>query len=75
MSPYNLLLAAHYTTLNPPPGLPPNFAKCGDPNGADDNSLGWAPCTTEAPQFMLFKLDEADAEASAMGDPIIPKVE
>jgi para-nitrobenzyl esterase len=50
-----------------------NFAKYSDPNGKDTDSLGWVPCTEEAPQFMLFKLDDKDAEASAMGDPIIPE--
>ena len=50
-----------------------NFAKYSDPNGKDTDSLGWAPCTEEAPQFILFKLDDKDAEASAMGDPIIPE--
>ena len=47
-----------------------NFAKYGDPNGEDAEALGWKPCTAEQPQFMLFRLDEKDAEASAMGDPI-----
>ncbi len=50
-----------------------NFAKYSDPNGKETDSLGWVPCTEEAPQFMLFKLDDKDAEASAMGDPIIPE--
>ena len=51
-----------------------NFAKYSDPNGAEGSKdLGWQPCTTEAPQFMLFKLNESDAEASEMGEPIIPE--
>ena len=49
-----------------------NFAKYSDPNG-EGSELGWAPCTAESPQFMLFKLDDKDAEASEMGDPIIPE--
>jgi len=50
-----------------------NFAKYGDPNGnAEGAGLGWTPCTEEAPQFMLFKLDANDAEASQMGEPILP---
>jgi len=48
-----------------------NFAKFSDPNG-ENNALGWEPCTAENPQFMLFKLDANDAEASEMGDPILP---
>jgi len=48
-----------------------NFAKYGDPNG-EDGSLGWRPCTAADPQFMLFKLDAADKEASEMGAPILP---
>ena len=53
-----------------------NFAKYIVPNGAPDRKegegLGWTPCTAEKPQFMLFKLDANDAEASEMGDPIAP---
>ena len=49
-----------------------NFAKCGDPNG-EGQGLGWEPCTSERPQFMLFKLDGNDAEASEMGAPILPQ--
>ena len=45
-----------------------NFAKYGDPNGA--NGGAWTPYTKATPDFMLFKLDEAEAEASEMGDPI-----
>ena len=51
-----------------------NFAKYGDPNGDTSNaeqstsSIGWEPCTAEKPQFMLFKLDDKDQEASAMGE-------
>ncbi|MBO5932141.1 MAG: carboxylesterase family protein [Bacteroidaceae bacterium] len=45
-----------------------NFAKYGDPNGA--NGGEWTPCTKENPEFMLFKLDEADVENSEMGAPI-----
>ena len=46
-----------------------NFAKYGDPNGERDG-LGWEVCTAENPQFMLFKLDDKDTEASVMGEPI-----
>lgn len=45
-----------------------NFAKYGDPNGA--NGGEWTPCTKDNPNFMLFKLDEADVENSEMGAPI-----
>ncbi len=41
-----------------------NFAKTGEPGE------GWAPYTKENPEFMVFKLDENDAEASAMGEPV-----
>ena len=43
-----------------------NFAKNSDPG------LNWAPCTKDAPGFMLFKLDVNDAEASEVGAPIKP---
>ena len=46
-----------------------NFAKYSDPNG-NGEGLGWKPCTEEAPQFMIFKLDDNDNEASQMGEPI-----
>jgi para-nitrobenzyl esterase len=49
-----------------------NFAKYGDPNGNGKDGMGWTPCTTESPQFMLFKLNEKDAEHSEMGEPIVP---
>jgi len=45
-----------------------NFAKYSDPNGAEGGE--WAPCTAANPDFMVFKLDANDAEASAMGQPI-----
>lgn len=47
-----------------------NFAKYGDPNGA--NGGEWTPYTSATPSFMLFKLDAANAEKSEMGDPIRP---
>ena len=50
-----------------------NFAKYSDPNGEDGKSLAWDVCTAEKPQFMHFKLDDKDAEASEMGDPIFPE--
>ena len=45
-----------------------NFAKYGDPNGPEGGE--WTPYTADKPEFMVFKLDEADAEASAMGEPL-----
>lgn len=47
-----------------------NFAKYSDPNGPDGGE--WTPCSEENPDFMLFKLDGNDAEASEMGTPIRP---
>ena len=47
-----------------------NFAKYGDPNGPDGGV--WTPYTAEKPEFMVWKLDEADAEASEMGQPQVP---
>ena len=46
-----------------------NFAKYGDPNGPDGGV--WTPYTADKPEFMVWKLDEADAEASAMGQPLV----
>ena len=43
-----------------------NFAKTGDPG------LGWEPYTKDNNQFMLFKLDADDEEASEQGAPIKP---
>lgn len=48
-----------------------NFAKYADPNGPDGGE--WQPYTSANPKFMVFKLDEADVEASAPGDPIKPE--
>ncbi len=45
-----------------------NFAKYSDPNGA--NGGDWKPYTKENPQFMVFKLDAQDNEASEIGDPV-----
>jgi para-nitrobenzyl esterase len=47
----------------------------GEANGSPDakSALGWTPCTAENPTFMLFKLDDKDAEASEMGAPILPE--
>ena len=45
-----------------------NFAKYSDPNGADGGE--WTPCTKENDNFMIFKLDANDVEASEMGQPI-----
>ena len=45
-----------------------NFAKYGNPNGEKDGS--WTPCTRKNPNFMVFMLDAADREASAMGAPL-----
>ncbi len=46
-----------------------NFCKYGDPNGPEGGE--WTPYTKENPKFMIFKLDDADNEASAMGDPVL----
>lgn len=45
-----------------------NFAKYSDPNGPEGGE--WTPCTKENPNFMVFKLDENDAESSAMMAPL-----
>lgn len=45
-----------------------NFAKYSDPNGPDGGE--WTPCTKDNPNFMIFKLDANDNEASEMGEPI-----
>ena len=45
-----------------------NFAKYGDPNGPDGGE--WKPLTKDNQQFMIFKLDENDAEASELGNPL-----
>jgi para-nitrobenzyl esterase len=45
-----------------------NFAKYGDPNGPDGGE--WKPFTQENQQFMIFKLDENDVEASELGNPL-----
>ena len=50
-----------------------NFAKYSDPNGKEEAGLGWKPCTSESPLFMLFKLDAKNVEASEMGEPILPQ--
>lgn len=43
-----------------------NFAKYSDPNGPKGGE--WAPCTEQNPKFMVFKLNEQDAEASYFGE-------
>ncbi|MBO4500316.1 MAG: carboxylesterase family protein [Bacteroidaceae bacterium] len=45
-----------------------NFAKYSDPNGPDGGE--WTPCTKENPNFMIFKLDANDNEASEMGQTV-----
>ncbi len=45
-----------------------NFAKYSDPNGPDGGE--WTPCTRKTPNFMVFKLDDADQENSEMTAPI-----
>ena len=45
-----------------------NFAKYGDPNGPKGGE--WKPLTKDNQQFMIFKLDEKDAEASELGNPL-----
>ena len=47
-----------------------NFAKYGDPNGPDGGE--WTPYTAAKPEFMVWKLDENDAEASEIGEPLTP---
>ena len=47
-----------------------NFAKYSDPNGPDGGV--WAPYTAATPKFMVWKLDDADAEASEFGEPLTP---
>ena len=46
-----------------------NFAKYSDPNGPKGGT--WAPCTEKNPKFMVFKLNDKDAEASVFGEPEI----
>ncbi len=48
-----------------------NFAKYSNPNGPKDGV--WKPCTKANPSFMLFKLNDKDAEASEVGKPIKPE--
>ena len=45
-----------------------NFCKYSDPNGPQGGE--WKPCTKENPGFMVFKLDENDAENSEFGESI-----
>ena len=45
-----------------------NFAKYGDPCGPDGGD--WKPLTKDNQQFMIFKLDENDVEASELGNPL-----
>jgi len=45
-----------------------NFVKYGDPNGPEGGE--WTPYTKENPSFMIFRLDDQDREASAMGEPV-----
>lgn len=45
-----------------------NFAKYGDPNGAEGGE--WKPLTEDNRTFMIFKLDENDAENSELGNPL-----
>jgi len=44
-----------------------NFAKYSNPNGAQDGA--WKPLTKKQPSFMVFKLDQNDAEASELSTP------
>jgi para-nitrobenzyl esterase len=46
-----------------------NFAKYSDPNGPKGGA--WKPCTAKTPKFMVFKLNDKDAEASFFGEPEI----
>ncbi len=45
-----------------------NFCKYADPNGPQGGE--WKPLTKENRNYMLFKLDENDAENSEMGTPL-----
>ena len=45
-----------------------NFAKYSNPNGQKDGN--WKPLTKKEPLFMVFKLDQNDAEASVFGTPV-----
>ncbi|MCQ2974212.1 MAG: carboxylesterase family protein [Bacteroidales bacterium] len=47
-----------------------NFAKYSNPNGENDGD--WKPYTSEKGEFMRFKLDETDNEASSLGDILVP---
>jgi len=47
-----------------------NFAKYDDPNGPDGGV--WTPYTAAKPEFMVWKLNDADAEDSAIGEPLVP---
>jgi len=49
-----------------------NFAKFSNPNGNEEAATTWTPCTADSPNFMLFKLDDTDAELSEMGTPLQP---
>ena len=42
-----------------------NFAKYSDPNGPDGGE--WQPVSNDNPNFMVFKLDAQDNEASEYG--------
>jgi para-nitrobenzyl esterase len=44
-----------------------NFAKYSDPNGPKGGE--WKPCTAKNTKFMVFKLNDQDAEASFFGEP------
>ncbi len=46
-----------------------NFSKYGNPNKPGENT--WTPFTRENPKYMVFKLDENDKDASAMGDLVV----
>ena len=46
-----------------------NFAKYSDPNGPQGGT--WKSCTAKNTKFMVFKLNDKDAEASFFGDPEI----
>jgi len=45
-----------------------NFARYSDPNGAQGGE--WTPYTSQAQEYMIFKLDSAGMEASSMGQPV-----
>ncbi|MCQ2203538.1 MAG: carboxylesterase family protein [Bacteroidales bacterium] len=48
-----------------------NFAKYSNPNGESDGA--WKEFSADNKDFMVFKLDDKDVEASEMGQPLVPE--